>query len=62
MFCQRKFDVLDMAALTRYEGGDRGFFSEDLTHLFAHMGERHKGGTQGATGADHATEFFWVRF
>jgi hypothetical protein len=32
-----------MAALTRYEDGDQGFFSEDLTHLFAHLGERHRG-------------------
>jgi len=36
-------DVLDMAALTRYEDGDQSFFSEDLTHLFAHLGERHRG-------------------
>jgi hypothetical protein len=36
-------DVLDMATLTRYEDGDQRFFSDDLTHLFAHLGERHRG-------------------
>ena len=36
-------DVLDMAALTRYEGADQGFFSEGLTHLSAHVGKRHRG-------------------
>ena len=50
-------DVLDMAALTRYEDDDQGFFSEDLTHFFAHLGERHRGGTHGATGADYAIAF-----
>jgi len=36
-------DVLDMAALTRYEDGDQGFFSEDLTRSFARLGVRPQG-------------------
>src|SRR6266404_9225643 len=48
-------DVLDMAPLTRYEDGDQGYFSEDLTHFFARRASQ--GGTQGATGADYAIAF-----